>query len=1381
MELASFHMEGKALTWYYWLKDSSPVASWEEFLEVLRIRFGPTAFEDPVGAFTKLKQTGSVEEYQSTFEILSNKVHGVSEDFRISTFLSGLKDELKIIVTMFKPTTLAAAFGLARLQEEEVNRKYHPYKTSSTPNQSYTTNLRIQPKPYNINPMTKFPATNTTLRLPAPQHARNNSPFPKRNPYPIKRISPNQMQERREKGLCYFCDERYQPGHKCNKPRLYLLEGMDFEEEEWAEESFSPEATGDIPGDIQAELLGISLHAIAGAPSPKTMRIVGRIGKCPVLVLIDTGSTHSFIDIKVAKKEKLTVESSRMSVQVANGETLPCLGHCKAVKLTLQACNITTKLFLLTLGGCDVVLGVDWLRSLGTIQWNFIELFMKFTMKGQELTLQGLKKPEQRIVEEQNLNKTTLAEGKGIWLQLMENTTKSVTIAPEMQPILDQYSEVFNEPKGLPPRRSHDHQIQLHAAAKTTSSRPYRYPYYQKEEIEKLVKEMLQNGIIQNSQSPYSSPVLLVRKVDGSWRMCIDYRALNKDTVKAKFPIPNITELLDEIHGAEHFSKLDLRSGYHQIRMKPEDIPKTAFCTHEGQYEFLVMPFGLTNAPATFQGLMNEVFRPYLRRFVLVFFDDILVYSKTMEEHGKHLRAVLEVLIQNQLYAKLSKCVFGSKEVEYLGHIISGEGVKADPTKIAAMMNWPEPKNLKSLRGFLGLTGYYRRFVKGYGSIAAPLTALLKKNAFQWNEEADKAFIALKAAMVTPPVLATPDFSKVFVVECDASKYGLGAVLMQEGRPIAYLSQALKGKNLLLSTYEKEFLALVLAIQKWRHYLLGHQFVVRTDQQALKHLLEQKVGTPFQQRWITKLLGFDLSVEYKSGKENKAADALSRMPGQEENAASNLETFQGKAQAISLVKVQWWDTLSQNYNQDSKLKELINKYNSGQLDTLKYQLKGGFLFYKGRVHLGTMKEQQELIMQYFHSSPTGGHTGSQKTYSRIKKEFFWHGMKKDIQRIIKECEVCQRNKTDNLKPAGLLQPLQLPSQVWVDISMDFIEGLPMSKGYNVILVVVDRFSKYCHFLPLVHPYTAATVAKTFMDNVFKLHGMPHSIVSDRDAVFTSRFWQELFQLSGTKLLMSSAYHPQTDGQTEIMNKWLEGYLRCFTSDRPKDWANWLAMAEWAYNSSEHASTGYTPFELVYGRPPPQLLPYEAETTAVQAVDAELRNREHVLALAQENLRKAQIRMKNYADKKRTEREFEVGDWVYLRLRPYRQVTVAVRKNLKLAPRYFGPFKVIQRIGTVAYKLELPEGSKIYPVFHVSCLKKKVGDRVNPNPKLPRMMNDGTLSPEPEEILERRLKKKRNRAGVDLLVKWKGTEVEDATWIDADELRRLHPELADEFV
>jgi hypothetical protein len=657
--------------------------------------------------------------------------------------------------------------------------------------------------------------------------------------------------------------------------------------------------------------------------------------------------------------------------------------------------------------------------------------------------------------------------------------------------------------------------------------------------------------------------------------------------------------------------------------------------------------------------------------------------------------------------------------VEYLGHLISEEGVKADLEKITTMTNWPIPKTPKAFRGFLGLTGYYRKFVQGYGGIAAPLTSLLKKESFQWNEGANIAFNRLKEVMTTPPVLGLPDFSKPFLIECNASGEGLGAVLMQEGKPIAYYSHRLKGRNLLLSTYENELLALVSAVQKWRHYLLGHKFKVKTDQQALKHLLQQRIGTPTQQRWVSKLLGFDFEVEYKQGKKNKAADALSRIhtsdpsefPTQQaimqtEDADSNT----AQNQAISISNPTWIEELKVAYPEDPLIQELLQQYHHGELDIEKYNFQHGLLFYKGRIHLGSMGPIQQQILHQFHNTPLAGHMGTHKTFSRIKKEFYWPGLREAVRAFIQECDICQRNKSETLHPAGLLQPLPIPDRIWTEISMDFAEGLPSSMGRDVIMVVVDRLSKYAYFVALAHPYTAGTVARLFMDNIFKLHGLPKTIVSDRDPVFTSNFLQEIFRLSGTELLMSSAYHPQIDGQTEIMNKGLEGYLRSFSGDRPRDWAKWLSLAEWAYNTSTHTSTKLSPFEAVYRQPPPQLMPHEPGSTRVHAVDEELKSRDYLLALIKENLQEAQSKMKFFADQKRKERAFEIGDWVYLRLISYRQMSVSTRKNLKLSPRYYGPFQVVHKIGKVAYKLDLPPASpRIFPIFHVSSLKKTLGN------------------------------------------------------------------------
>jgi len=368
--------------------------------------------------------------------------------------------------------------------------------------------------------------------------------------------------------------------------------------------------------------------------------------------------------------------------------------------------------------------------------------------------------------------------------------------------------------------------------------------------------------MIRPSTVAFSALVLLVKKHDGLWRFCVDYRALNKVTVKDKFPIPVVEELIDELQGARFFTKLDLRSGYHQIRMHEADIEKTAFRTHEGHFEFLVMPFGLSNAPATFQSLMNTVLRPFLRKFVLVFFDDILIYSPSWSTHLQHLNAVLTALREHQLRLKRSKCSFATTSVQYLGHVISSAGVAMDQDKVAAITSWPQPATVRGMRGFLGLAGYYRRFIKNYGTVAAPLTTLLKKEGFLWTPAATEAFDALKKALSVAPVLHLPDFDKTFVVDCDASGTGFGAVLHQGAGALAFFSRPFAARHLKLAAYERELIGLVQAVRHWRPYLWGRQFVVRIDHYALKFLLDQRLSTVPQHQWVSKLFGYDFAVEY---------------------------------------------------------------------------------------------------------------------------------------------------------------------------------------------------------------------------------------------------------------------------------------------------------------------------------------------------------------------------------------------------------------------------------------------------------------------------------------------------------------------------------------
>ena len=773
--------------------------------------------------------------------------------------------------------------------------------------------------------------------------------------------------------------------------------------------------------------------------------------------------------------------------------------------------------------------------------------------------------------------------------------------------LLKYYAEIFETPKKLPPKRAIDHRILTLPDHKPINVRPYKYGHVQKEEIEKLVVEMLQAGVIRPSHSPYSSPVLLVKKKDGGWRFCVDYRKLNQATVSDKFPIPVIEELLDELNRATVFSKLDLKSGYHQIRMKEEDVEKTVFRTHEGHYEFLVMPFGLTNALATFQSLMNQVFKPFLRRCVLVFFDDILVYSADIDEHAKHLGMVFNVLKDNQLFANKKKCVIAHSQIQYLGHMISKRGVEADEDKIKKMIDWPPPTNISGLRGFLGLTGYYRRFVKGYGEIAAPLTKLLQKNAFKWNEEANTAFENLKLAMTTLPVLALPDWNIPFIIETDASGVGLGAVISQNGHPIAFFSQKLSTRAQNKSIYERELMAVVLSVQKWRHYLLGRKFTILSDQKALKFLLGQREVQPQFQKWLTKLLGYDFEILYQPGHQNKAADALSRME-------QPVELHSLTTTGIIDVKL-----IEQEVENDAELKKIMENLKKNAEEGSKFQVEKGRLLYKGRMVVSQTSTLIPKILHTFHDSILGGHSGFLRTYERISGELYWRGMKAEIKKYVEQCEICQRNKYEATKPAGVLQPIPIPDRILEDWTMDFIEGLPLAGGVNVIMVVVDRLSKYSYFISLRHPFSAKQVASIFIDRIVSKHGIPKSIITDRDKIFLSNFWKELFATMGTILKRSTAFHPQTDGQTERVNRCLETYLRCFCNEQPKKWDRLIPWAELWYNTTFHASTKMTPFQAVYRRPPPPLLSYGYKKTPNNEVDTLLKERDLAINALKEHL------------------------------------------------------------------------------------------------------------------------------------------------------------------
>lgn len=1127
IKIATIHFDGPAAKWHQSNVQSgfgkSVRYDWEAFKTLLQDRF-EDVLEDPIAELKQLQETDGIVNYHEKFEMIKTRLD-LPEDYLVSAYLAGLRIDTQMHVRMFRPLTVKDCLMLGRLYE-----KAHPRRSGST---NWSSSKEVS---NNMGSKGLLPSPKDTEGKfkQSGSHSGAGQTYHKNNNVAARNfLSQEEMSARRAKGLCYFCDENYTPEHYLQHKKTQLF-SLDVDDDLEDDEEYK-DAGEEFEGKPIPQ---ISVNAVSGVSDYNTMRVRGTCSKRTLFFLIDSNSTHNFIDSTVAEKLGCTVQPARLTrVSVADGRKLEVKGKIDGFQWNFQTTPFKDDVMMIPLQGVDVVLGVQWLESLGPITWEFKKLEMGFVYNQVKVMLHGIRPDSVRAVRSQKINKV-LDRGVQIsmlcvqevvdddgtegvvdeWTKVEEEVsipdlyTLNMSTGDEVVPaavglLLEKFTDIFVEPSSLPPfRQHHDHKIVLREGSNPVNQRPYRYALHQKNEIDKIVEEMLLSGTIQPSSSPYASPVVLVKKKDSTWRLCVDYRELNGMTVKDRFPIPLIEDLLDELGESKVYSKIDLRAGYHQVRMEVADIHKTAFKTHSGHFEYLVMPFGLTNAPATFQSLMNSVFKVFLRKFVLIFFDDILIYSNSLEDHVQHLELVFEVMRSNKLFAKMSKCAFAVDRVEYLGHFISAQGIATDPAKVKAVKDWPEPKTLKQLRGFLGLAGYYRRFVRHFGGIASPLHGLTKTDSFIWSPEAHIAFDKLKTTLCEAPVLALPLFDKLFVVETDACGQGIGAVLMQDNHPVAYISRQLKGKQLHLSIYEKELLAVIFAVRKWRHYLLPAHFIIKTDQRSLKYLLEQRLNTPIQQQWLPKLLEFDYEIQYKQGKENVVADALSRVEGSEI-----------LHMAMSVMECDLMKDIQNSYATDVLLQDIISALKSNPDAKKHYSWTQEVLRRKSKIVVPNKVELKNTILQWLHGSGVGGHSGRDATHQKVKGIFYWKGMSKDIQQFIRSCTVCQQCKSDHSVYPGLLQPLSVPDTIWSDVSMDFIDGLPLSAGKEVIMVVVDRLSKATHFIALFHPYSAMSVAQAYLDNVYKLHGCPNSIVSDRDKVFTSEFWREFFTLQGVAL------------------------------------------------------------------------------------------------------------------------------------------------------------------------------------------------------------------------------------------------------------------------
>ncbi|KAI2656914.1 Transposon Tf2-6 polyprotein [Labeo rohita] len=889
-------------------------------------------------------------------------------------------------------------------------------------------------------------------------------------------------------------------------------------------------------------------------------------------------------------------------------------------------------------------------------------------------------------------------------------TLKPKSLIPdEYQDLLEAFSTV--KATHLPPHRAGDCAIDLVPGAVPSRGRIFPLSQPESEAMNNLGR------------------LFLRKKKDGGLRPCIDYRALNAITVKYRYPLPLVPSALEQLRTAKIYTKLDLRSAYNLIRIREGDEWKTAFSTTSGHYEYRVMPFGLAN--------------------------------NSYPEHVQHVRAVLQRLIQHRLYAKQEKCEFHQQSISFLGYIISPEGVAMDETKVSAVRDWPRPKTLKELQRFLGFSNFYRRFIRNFSSVAAPLTSMIKKGdtRLSWSLPAIQAFEELRQRFTTAPILHHPDPNQPFLVEVDASSTGVGAVLSQrQGAPpktvpCAFFSHKLSPAERNYDVGNRELLAIKLALEEWRHWLEGslHPFTILTDHRNLEYLRSARVMNHRQARWSLFFTRFHFEITYRPGSQNTKADALSRIH-EPDHTVSPPESILPPSVIVAPVAWDLMTEITEGQTQDPPPNDCPENLTYVPLNL------------------------RTRVLTEVHSTPSSGHPGIEATIQLLHNRFWWPSLRPDVITFIKNCSVCSTSKTPRQLPSGLLQPLPAPRRPWSHIAVDFITDLPNSLGHTTILTVVDRFSKGCRFIPLPKLPTAMETAEALCNSVFRFYGLPEDIVSDRGPQFTSRLWSSFFRLLGVNISLTSGYHPQANGQAERLNQELTRFLRSYCQDHQEDWSRFILWAEYAQNSLRKPSTNLTPFQCVLGYQPP-LFPWSGEPSELPAVNSWFQQSEETWNRAHVHLQRAIHRTKTQADRRRRAGPlYEPGQWVWLSTRDLR-LRLPCKK---LSPRYVGPFKISRQITPVSFRLELPPEYRISPTFHISLLKP--AGRPGGAENLEGIVQQGPtpLIIDGEEVyrVNTILDSRRRRGRLQYLVDWEDFGPEEQSWVPAEDI--LDPSLLTDY-
>jgi len=918
--------------------------------------------------------------------------------------------------------------------------------------------------------------------------------------------------------------------------------------------------------------------------------------------------------------------------------------------------------------------------------------------------------------------------------------------------VLREFKDVFSNSKmdiGCTPVI--EHQIDTEDASPIAEP-PRRIPMALEEKVDHLVKELLKNDIIQPSESPWNAPIVIVAKKNGDIRMCVDYRKLNSVTKKPIYPIPSTQQLMDCLTGSMYFSTLDLSQGYHQIPMASKDIQKTAFATRLGHFEYKRMPFGLATAPATFQRLMHIVLRNENWHKCLIYLDDIIIFGRNAEEHLDRLRSILQRIREANLKLSLDKCTFMKTRVSYLGHIVTSSGIETDPSKIEKITQWPTPKTIKQLRSFLGLCGYYRRFIKNYTEIVGILDKLCcstnensKKSqniTMKWNEAHENAFIQLKSALTSTPVLAYPDDNSKFILDTDASNTGIGAVLSQlqngEEKVIAYGPRRLMKFERRYCATRKELLAVVFFVRHFKHYLFGRRFVVRTVHKALLWMLNwQKPNTSQYCLWKAELELYEMEVIHRPGIKHINADALSRLPSCSqcnlkhldpaisrhmkvfsENSSESTEETQPQ-EHVCIVNKSSEQNVSNNWEQeaDSELSLLIKLMKNGQIyqSVIPTEIRGSScsvkelwrqrknlrlrddvlnIIHDSKYKIIVPQKKRSQLIQVIHSSI--GHAGIAKVLHILQDHYYWPGLSDDTKIQINQCAECQLMKNNAARIRAPLQPT-IVGEPFERIAIDISGPFHHSKhGHRYIMAVIDYFSKFLVLIPLRRIDTE-TIARKLFHHWITIFGVPLRIHTDRGTNFESDLFQSMCSLLGIKKTRTSPYYPQSDGLVERVFRTIKLMISAVVKERQISWCETLPIVEMGLRASIQDSIGFSPFEVLFGRK--MRLPwmwqypnieksnpkqYPSSCQYLERLKDILRD---VRNQVEENMKIARQRQAEYYNLNKMCKPFAVGD----------KVLIKVERNPPASfplVKYVGPYVVIQELGHMSYELQHTINKKV---------------------------------------------------------------------------------------